>query len=288
MGDESRLEAALAAAERGWRVFPLVAGRKQPRRSAREWEARAICDLGRIERWWRRHPTDNVAIATGPSALVVIDLDVPKPGDPPPPVACRHATGGLDVLTALAQRHGQALEPTFTVATPSGGRHLYYQAPNGVTLRNTSGRAGWKIDSRAAGGYVVAPGSVVDSSRYVVVDDTAPVKLPDWLTRLLAPPPPAATPPVRPRSSRRGYADAALAGEVQRVLDAPAGARNQALNAAAWHLGCHVATGLLPRQMVEDVLYEAGVAAGYRDGPAAVAAVIRAALDARLEREKAS
>lgn len=283
MAHHDPLHAALHAARQGWRVFPLVAGRKKPRKSATDWEERATCDPERIERWWASHPRDNIGIATGPSGLVVVDLDVPKPGDPPPPIACQHATGGLDVLTTLADRHGQQLEPTWSVATPSGGRHLYYQAPNGQQLRNTSGRAGWKIDSRAWGGYVVAPGSLVDGCCYELVDDTTPVAMPNWLTRLLAPPPQAIQPAApRPPSRRRSYAETALAGEVQRILDAGPGRRNQALNAAAWNLGRLVATDLLPRNLVEDALYEAGVAAGYRDGPRAVAAVVRAALDARL------
>ena len=67
-------------------------------------------------------------------------------------------------------------------------------------LRNTAGRAGWRIDPRAAGGYVVAARSLIDVRLYVVVDDTAPVELPAWLAQLVAPPP--------PRSG--GYATAAL------------------------------------------------------------------------------
>ena len=59
---------------------------------------------------------------------------------------------------------------TCTVATPSGGLHLYYRAPaEDERLRNTAGTLGWKVDTRAHGGYVVAPGSVVDGRAIPVV-----------------------------------------------------------------------------------------------------------------------
>jgi hypothetical protein len=276
------LAAALAAAGQGWPVFPLLPARKRPRPELTDWEARATLDPDRIRHWWARHPGDNVAIATGPAGLVVVDLDQAPPNEIPPP-ECAGATGGADVLDQLAAHHNQALDSTWTVATPSGGRHRYYQAPKtGGPWRNTAGRAGWHIDTRAAGGYVVAPGSVVDGRVYRLIDDTPPARLPAWLAQLVAPPAPplaAARPPAA--LGRAGYATAALRGEIQRVLDAPPGTRNAALNRAAWNLARHIATGLLARPVVEDVLCEAGRAAGGQT-PAGVAATVRSAIDARL------
>jgi hypothetical protein len=280
-------DAALAAAGRGWPVFPLRPGRKRPRPELTDWEARATLDREGIARWWARHPTDNVAIATGPAGLVVVDLDQALPGDTPPD-DWPGATGGADVLDQLAARHGQTLTATWTVQTASGGRHLYYRAPKGAELRNTAGRAGWKIDTRAAGGYVVAPGSLINGRLYVVVDDTAPVELPGWLARLLGPPAPPRSSSAPTRQLReRGYATAALRGEVQRVVDARPGTRNAALNRAAWNLARHIATGLLARPLVEDVLCQAGRAAGGQT-PAGVAATVRSAIDARLRRGPAT
>jgi hypothetical protein len=274
------VDAALVAAGRGWPVFPLSPGGKRPRPELTAWETRATVDPERITSWWARHPTDNVAIATGPAGLVVVDLDQARPGETPPPT-WPEATGGAEVLAALAHRHGQVLTATWTVATAAGGRHLYFRAPQGARLRNTAGRAGWKIDTRATGGYVVAPGSWVAGRPYVVVDDTAPVELPAWLARLLAPPAPAPPAPAAVIGGRAGYATAALRGEVQRVLDARPGTRNAALNRAAWNLARHIATGLVDRQLVEDVLCQAGHAAGGQS-PAGVAATVRSAIDARL------
>jgi hypothetical protein len=279
------LDAAQDAAERGWPVFPLRPGQKRPRAELTGWEQRATTDRRRIERWWRRHPADNIAIATGPAGLVVVDLDLAHPDEPRPP-ELPEARGGIDVFAALLARHDDRAEATWTVATASGGRHLYYVAPaSGGPWRNTAGRLGWHIDTRAEGGYVVAAGSVVDGCRYRVLRAVPPRVLPDWLARLLAPTPSPAVPAPRPLPARAGrnYVARALEGEVARVLEAPVGQRNAALNRAAWNLSRHIATGLLPRQHVEDALWEAGVAAGGQT-PAGVAATIRSAINARLHR----
>ena len=135
----------------------------------------------------------NIGIATGPSGLLVIDLDKPKPGEVPPPRwALPGITDGADVLAALCERHGQPFPwETFMVRTRRGGLHLYFTAPPGVRLGNTSGRnergLGWLIDTRGHGGYVVAPGSFVDlpdgTGRYEVIYDRPPAPLPEWLCR---------------------------------------------------------------------------------------------------------
>jgi hypothetical protein len=280
----SRLHAALAAAQRGWPVFPLRPGQKRPRSELTGWKARATTDPARIEHWWTRHPDDNIAIATGPAGLVVVDLDLAQP-DEPRPDEWPNARGGTDIFDALATRHGHPTGATWTVATAGGGRHLYYLAPQeGGPWRNTTGRIGWHIDTRASGGYVVAAGSIVKGRPYTVIHDRPPAALPGWLAQPAAPP---AVPPVAPADSQApkasGYGAVALAGEVQRVLAAPHGQRNAALNRAAWNLARHIATGHMTRAEVEAALCAAGAAAGGQT-PAGVAATIRSAIDARLRR----
>ncbi|WP_245704040.1 bifunctional DNA primase/polymerase, partial [Streptomyces lushanensis] len=87
----SLLSATLAAAERGWHVFPLRPGDKRPALHGstacprtgdcaaghRKWEDRATTDPARIRRAWSVRPF-NIGIATGPSGLLVVDLDMPK------------------------------------------------------------------------------------------------------------------------------------------------------------------------------------------------------------------
>jgi hypothetical protein len=123
-----RRRAAVAAAARGWRVFPLRPNDKRP--AVRDWETRATTDLDRIHHCWAAGPW-NIGIACGPSGLVVIDLDTPKPGDTAPPAwQLPGVTCGEDVLAVLAERAGVPVPyDTHTVRTGRGGRHLYFTPP---------------------------------------------------------------------------------------------------------------------------------------------------------------
>ncbi|WP_455361635.1 bifunctional DNA primase/polymerase [Streptomyces sp. SYSU K21746] len=217
------LQAALDAAANGWHVFPLRPGDKRP--AVTEWETRATTDPERIARCWAHAPY-NIGLATGPSGLVVVDLDNPKgPEDVPPAEWARPGIhSGYDVFLSLCQEHtGRAeLAPdTHTVRTASSGTHLYFAEPEGIELRNTTGKLGWKIDTRAHGGYVVAAGSVLaHGGGYAAVLPVAPSLLPEWLVELLRPAP---LPPQKPvtvalASDRRGqWLRAAVNGELQRV-----------------------------------------------------------------------
>jgi Bifunctional DNA primase/polymerase, N-terminal len=272
------LRFALGAACAGWPVFPLRPGSKRPRPEFTSWES--TLDPARITRWWHRHPNDNVAVATGPAGLVVVDIDTAADDEARSP-EWPNARSGLDVYRALAQRHGHV--PTWTVGTARGGLHLYYRAPTvGGPWRNTAGRIGWHIDTRGAGGYVVGLGSIVAGRTCTPVDCHEVAELPPWLAARLTPPP-APPRPTRsePAPKGRGYAPTAVAGEVQRVLDARVGQRNAALNRAAWNLARHIGVGVLDRGDVEAALQVAGEAAGGQS-PAGVAATIRSAIDARL------
>lgn len=256
------LAAAQYMAASGYPVFPLVPGGKQP--AIRNWEQRATTDPGRVRRCWTHGPAYNIGLATGPAGLVVVDLDVAKP-DKPNPDGFRH---GLEVLALLADEQDQSLPvDTRTVTTPSGGVHLYFRAPAGVEYRNTAGKLGRLIDTRAHGGYVVAPGSVIGGRPYEITENAPVAVLPDWLAQLLrpAPLPPAPAAPVALRASsgdRRGrYLRAAIAAEVARVEGAVGGQRNFALYCAAQALGQLVAGGALTEDEVRDVLTHA--AAGH-------------------------
>jgi hypothetical protein len=278
------LDAALAAAGRGWHVFPVRPNDKRP--AVRDWETRATVDPDRIRRAWSAGPY-NIGVACGPSGLIVVDLDTPKPGDTPPQEwALPGVVDGQDVLAVLAERAGQPFPfLTYSVRTGRGGRHLYFTASAGAVLRNTAGTrggVGWLVDSRAAGGYVVAASSTVRigpdgetsptgrPAAYQVDHDTDVAPLPGWLHELYTaaagreqPPPGRPAGELLDRLTRRtGYATAALRGEVQRVLDARRGNRNDTLCRAAFALGQLVAAGLLPADLAVDALTEAGQAIG--------------------------
>jgi hypothetical protein len=288
------LHAALNAAARGWHVFPLRPGTKRPARYFHDeqrcdgtdprcrdghagWEPRATTDPGRIRRGWAGEPF-NVGIACGPSRLVVVDLDTPKPVDTPPPEwNLPGIRTGADVLAVLCGRAGEPYPAdTWTVSTPSGGTHLYFAAPpGGPALRNTQGAAGglgWLVDTRAGGGYVVAAGSVIDRRPYTVTCDTPPAPLPGWLTERLRPAP---LPPQRPvdvtlpAGRAGGYLRAAVDSELARVLGSPPRGRNAALYRAAVALGQLVAGGALSEADVTAWLTEAAGQVGQRPGETA-------------------
>lgn len=243
------LRAAHAAADRGWPVFPLVPYGKRP--AIAGWPRAASVHADVLAAWWERAPY-NVGIACAPAELLVADLD--GPGQPPPEWA--GAADGRAVFAELARRSGAAVEPTFTVATPSGGEHRYYEIQDGQPSRSTAGSLGWHVDTRGAGGYVAAAGSArwLDGRRseYRVTDSAGPAPLPGWLAALLAlTQAPAFPPRIRFRSS---YVEAAVTEEVLLVRRARPGTRNAVVFRAAVSLGTLVAAGLLDVTEVRETL----------------------------------
>ncbi|WP_405762504.1 bifunctional DNA primase/polymerase [Streptomyces sp. NBC_00045] len=286
------LRAALVAAERGWPVFPLRPGDKRPaghpERNCpgtgrcldghRTPEQRATLATEHITTCWQSAPY-NVGIATGPAGLLVVDLDIPKEGEGAPPPEWAGAIDGLDVFAMLCERAGERLPTeTYTVRTRRGGQHLYFTVPAEKQLRGSAGRLGWKVDTRAWGGYVVAAGSTVGTGSYEIIHDAPPAPLPTWLGDLLTPPPAPAPVSVAVLRARIGkadrYATAALNGEVAKVAAAATGAQNTTLYNAAYALGRLIAAGTLTETEVTDALTAAApeglapsrVAASIRDG----------------------
>lgn len=163
-------QAAEAYARRGWYVFPIKAGTKNGQHLP-SWTREASSDVERVRQWWKRWPDANIGIACGPSRLLVVDLD----GDE-----------GRETWERLATEHRINASPLVAI-TGSGGRHLIYTLPDG--MRNSAKRLGPGIDTRAAGGYIVAAPSVhPNGSAYAWADPSAepaacPAVLIDLLTR---------------------------------------------------------------------------------------------------------
>ena len=164
------LNAALRYAELGYRVFPCVPGTKAPLTAHGFHDAST--DAEQIEGWWSRYPLANVGIAT--EGLIVIDIDSESntwPADPERMLELAAAPMAL---------------------TPRGGSHRIFRQPAGKGWRCTEGRLAPKVDTRADGGYIVAPPSVVEGKAYrwapgLELDDP-PERLPEspaWLTREL-------------------------------------------------------------------------------------------------------
>lgn len=138
------LEAALAYAALGWRVFPLLPKSKEP--ATVHGFKDATTDEGQIRRWWAENPERNVGIATG-RGLCVVDVD-DKPKNP---------VQGSDMLRDWELEHGD-LTPTVTATTGTGGVHYYYDVGRKAVPSCQSDTV--FIDLRCEGGYVVAPPSV--------------------------------------------------------------------------------------------------------------------------------
>ncbi|MFD9862539.1 bifunctional DNA primase/polymerase [Streptomyces alboflavus] len=282
----AQLSAALDAASRGWHVFPLIPGAKRP--AVRDWETRATTDRERITRCWTHAPY-NVGIATGPSGLIVVDLDTPKGPDDTPPAewAAHGVTDGADVLALLCERDSQPFPAdTYKVRTWSGGTHLYFAAPEGEPLRNTAGDSarglGWKVDTRAVGGLVVGAGSTFAGKPYTVAHNAPVAPLPGWLAERLRPVP---LPPQRPvtvpltiRDRRGKFLNAAINGELARVTGSGEHQHNTALYIASVALGQLVAGGELDAYEVTEKLVEAALSVGQgeREARRTIASGLRA------------
>lgn len=265
------LRSALAAALRGWHVFPCAVGGKQP--ALREnWQDLATASPGQIRDWWNHAPY-NIGIACGPSGLVVIDLDLARDHDDEP--GTLFPLSGADVLSVLARQHRQRYPGgTYIVDTPSGGCHLYFSAARDVRARNSAGVVGPHIDVRADGGYVVGAGSRIGGRAYTARGPRAAAPLPSWLGQLIGdsretPAVPAQRLPDDDPAQGRVYAMAALRAETGRVASAKPGTRNDTLNRAAFSLGQLVAAGLLPPIPVITGLISAARRAGLPDQEAA-------------------
>src|SRR5271166_1391054 len=212
----------------------------------------ATTDQARITAWWRREPQAVPGAAAGPSGLVLIDIDAHSGQHPPmlatgllpgidlaaepiPRTAWENPAGfrdGRDSLTLLARLRGgprpwppgPGHQPV-TAATPSGGTHLWYQAPaEGLrqALADPQGRYGlaWQVDLKAGWSYGIAPGAATTAGTYQVRggDPARPGRMPAWLAReiiratMAAPARPAA--PPRPLARLGGPGPAAYLATV--------------------------------------------------------------------------
>jgi hypothetical protein len=255
MAPPSAIVAPMALARFGLAVFPVVRGRKVP--AIKNWQSVATTDPAAVATIFARLPGCNIGAATGsPSGAFVLDID------------CK-ATDGEQTLADLVRRHGP-LPDTWAVATPSGGRHLWFSQPGGRRIGNRVGFAPG-LDLRGDGGFAVVPPSAIGGAEYRWLRKpcaAGPAEAPEWLLDLAAPL--EASIPKRPStalifSPRRRMdrsAASALASEIQRVATAAPGGRNLTLFQASANLGELVGAGLLSGRVAIDALEAAAEACG--------------------------
>ncbi|WP_345799927.1 bifunctional DNA primase/polymerase [Microbacterium sp. AZCO] len=136
------------------------------------WQTDATDSAAKVSSWRKRGY--NLAVACGPSGVGVLDEDMP--GE----------------VERFCRDNGVEMPETYRVRT-GRGHHYYFAVPDGVRITNYNPfkAAGYDIDVRGAGGYVVAAGSVhATGVVYEAEDEDMPAAdMPDWLVRFLTTPP---------------------------------------------------------------------------------------------------
>jgi predicted transcriptional regulator len=228
----------------------------------------ASLDLGQINQWWHDWPDANVGIRTGtPGGIVVLDVD---------------GSEGTESLGTFEAQFGTL--PTTRTGRTGKGRHFLFRTPE-TKVVNRAGVLAPGLDIRGTGGYIVAPPSRhACGIRYSWEDWTVPIAtMPDWLldlTRASDPTPTGERRPLKVAGASTPYGRKAMEEELERLIEAQEGSRNQTLNLVAFRLGMLVAGGELDQAFVEE---EAAVIALSRGLPEReVQVTLRSAIEAGM------
>ena len=196
------LDVALAYAQAGLRVLPIMKGTKRP--PMQSWVEAATTDGDTIRNWFTGIYKDaGVGLAMGrqPNGTMLFALDIDE-HDP--------AHSGSETLGDLELEHGR-LPETVTSITGSGGLHMLFAAPASIEVRN--GVAGDGIDVRGEGGQIVVYPSIhpTTGARYEWEDGRAPwettvAEAPGWLLDLVVKPEPTPAPLNAPAQSPDQFA----------------------------------------------------------------------------------
>ncbi|QDV53718.1 bifunctional DNA primase/polymerase [Gimesia fumaroli] len=138
------LQAALEYAGLGYAVFPLVPGDSKP--LTKHGCLDATTDEDQIIEWWTQRPFANIGIST--EGLVVVDIDGES----------NEWLNNSEIM--------ESLTGTAASKTPRGGRHFIFRQPSEGEFRNTASKLAPKVDTRADGGYIVAPPSIREDGAY--------------------------------------------------------------------------------------------------------------------------
>lgn len=185
----ANLDTALTLARAGFFVFPCHSGGprvKQPMPFLK-WRDVSTTDERTIHEWWRKWPDAAPALDLAKCGLIIIDAD-------------RHADDGVEAFGFLMSEHGFDPDSAPLVATPNQGNHHVFRQPAGKRFGNGRGSLPSGVDVRGHGGYVIAPGTVMQDGRnYELFGDLACVpELPPWLADLIEARPAPVAAVVRP------------------------------------------------------------------------------------------
>lgn len=219
---QSLLGSALGYAAGGWKVFPLRLDGKKPLPNCpvcQEYLAdgtriprthlpkdcpcipkgrpchgpyAATGDPERIHRWWTK--PYGIAVACGPSGLIVLDCDDHGGKVPDNPVPSRPGRmmltprTGMDVMMMLAYENDYDLfASTAVTVTPGGGRQLLFSAKDAMDFKQDSnGALAWQVDVKAGMIQTTLAPTLRPDGAYRWKDPDVPVApLPDWIRGML-------------------------------------------------------------------------------------------------------
>jgi hypothetical protein len=155
------------------RLFPVQSHGKVP--LVGEWQKKATTDRETLSAWFHQCPGCNWGLATGPESRVfVVDVD---------------GEDGATAILELSRQHDNRWIETLSVKT-ARGRHLYFQYPEGVAIRNSASKLARGLDVRGEGGYVIVPPSMHENGHGYewLRDGTAIAPAPVWLVEMLTAP----------------------------------------------------------------------------------------------------
>ena len=154
-----------------WYLFPIKRLEKYPPCFPDNLRL-ASNDPEQIKAWYKLYPGCNWGVSLKKSKLIAVDVDR-KPGK----------VGG-ESLDALELKHG-ILPDTFTVSTPSGGLHIYFDETDDVKHAMRQGAFGKDIDST---NYTLLPGCWLSNNAdrgYEIINDVPVVPAPAWFGEYL-------------------------------------------------------------------------------------------------------
>ncbi len=293
---DHNLETALRLAGAEMFVFPCQPSKRPV--AGFLWKEWATNDTSEIEAMWRHYGGNPMpALHLGPCGLVVIDADR-HPGQ----------ADGVAALDGLLNQYGE-LPKCPAIETPANGYHLYFRQPIGRgPLGSVKGSLPAGIDVKGDGGYVTAPGAIRDDGTFYGAAEGWPdlaeafttgtiPEIPEWIIGLIEAPrnveplrgPSVGAAPISDYRAR-AWGLAALEGEAAKLAATFVGARNLALNKAAYTLGGKSASGCLSEGEAYNALWAACVCNGYltsrdpSDGPGAFRKTFKSAWNAGLRK----
>jgi hypothetical protein len=265
----------LAAAARGWKVFPILAGTKD--RPLVKWGTSepASSDVDQITSWANRWPGCNWGVATGQrSGIFGIDLD--------------SADALIWSVTNDLPMSGYQVKSGKDSPFAS---HLYFRQPAGVRIKTSQGELAPGVDVRGDGGMLVIPPSIHPASgnRYSIVWDGEAVEAPQWLIDLVKdtrPERPAVVledlPPLT--ADQIAFGRNSFLKKCRKFSELPTGTgiRNGELNDLGFFAGGLIASGAIDREFADGAMREHAAAYIIEEGTRPAIATWESGLNAGM------